>query len=86
MKDLEALNVHHRFGGQKCLQGSIDTVHHHNARRDCKMRIIMVPRVSTIYLPDVITQPNLPCLPPRPCVFAYCKQSNTGGGNGLGLG
>ena len=64
MKDLEALNVHHRFGGQKRFQGGIDTVRHHNARPDCKMRIIMVPRMSTIYLPDVITQPNLPRLPP----------------------
>jgi len=40
------------------------------------------PRVSTICLPDVTARDQISQA--FPSVFAYCKQSNTGGGNGLG--
>jgi len=39
-----------------------------------------------VYLPSTwrnCTRPDLPDLPPP---YAYCKRSNTGGGNGLGTG
>ena len=47
------------------------------------------PRVPTLCLPDVTTRYQSPR--PSPSVFAlsffmYCKQSNTGGGNRLGMG
>ena len=40
------------------------------------------PRVSTFCLPDITHVTRSPR--PSPSVFAYCKRSNTGGGNGLG--
>ena len=41
------------------------------------------PCVSTLHLPDITAHDQISL--PSPSIFAYCKRSNTGGGNGLGM-
>jgi len=38
------------------------------------------PNMSTLWLPDINMHNQIP-----PSIFPYCKQSKTGGGNGLGM-
>jgi len=49
-------------------------------------RPLCVYHLSTICLPSVYLMSSHMTRSPKafPLIFAYCKQSNTGGGNGLG--
>ena len=86
MKNLKALSciISPRAGGQNIIKAASiplsftapQTVQH-------KMLWDTTPRVSILCLQDIIAHDQI--FQTFPLVFAYCKRSNTGGGNGLGM-